>query len=340
MWLFCCYPVGWEQLDDVVLAVVAHARVVSFAGWTAEISEEHFRRQVREIGLVVAAQTANLAPADKHLYALRDVTGTVPSLPLIAASIMSKKLAAGADAIVLDVKCGRGAFMETLDDARALGRLMVAIGSLAGRLVTALITQMEQPLGLAVGNALEVAEAIATLHGRGPADFQELVEAVAGEMLLIAGAAPDAEAARARVQEVIRSGAALARFRQFVVAQGGDGAMIDDPTLLPQAPLRHDVVAPVAGYVQQIDARRVGLASVALGGGRQRKGDPIDPRVGVMLAAKVGEAVHAGATLCTIHAADEASAHAVVDELQAAFTIGPQPVAPLAILLDRIGSEG
>jgi pyrimidine-nucleoside phosphorylase len=161
-------------------------KLESIAGWTAEISEEHFRRQVREIGLVVAAQTANLAPADKHLYALRDVTGAVPSLPLIAASIMSKKLAAGADAIVLDVKCGRGAFMETLDDARALGRLMVAIGSLAGRRVTALITQMEQPLGLAVGNALEVAEAIATLHGQGPADFQELVEAVAGEMLLIA----------------------------------------------------------------------------------------------------------------------------------------------------------
>ena len=314
-------------------------KLESIAGWTAEISEEQFRRQVREIGLVVAAQTANFAPADKHLYALRDVTGTVPSLPLIAASIMSKKLAAGADAIVLDVKCGRGAFMETLDDARALGRLMVAIGSLAGRRVTALITQMEQPLGLAVGNALEVAEAIATLQGHGPADFQALVEAVAGEMLLIAGAAPDAEAAYARVQDVIRSGAALSRFRQFVVAQGGDGARVDDPTLLPQAPVRHAVVAPVAGYVHHIDARRVGLSSVALGGGRHRKGDPVDPRVGVMLAAKVGTPVHAGATLCTIHAADVASAHAVVDELQAAFTIGPLPAAPLPILLDRITSE-
>jgi len=313
-------------------------KLESIAGWTAEISEDHFRRQVREIGLVVAAQTANLAPADKHLYALRDVTGTVPSLPLIAASIMSKKLAAGADAIVLDVKCGRGAFMATLADARALGRLMVAIGRLAGRRVTALITQMEQPLGLAVGNALEVAEAIATLHGRGPADFQELVEAVAGEMLLIANAVPDGAAARARVQEVIRSGAALARFRAFVVAQGGDGSQVDDPARLPQAPVLLDVAAPVAGYVQHVDAQRVGLASVALGGGRQRKGDPIDPRVGVMLAAKVGTQVHAGAPLCTIHAADAASAHAVVDQLQAAFTIGAQPVAPLPIVLDRIVS--
>jgi len=311
-------------------------KLESIAGWTAEVSEAHFRRQVREIGLVVAAQTANLAPADKHLYALRDVTGTVPSLPLIAASIMSKKLAAGADAIVLDVKCGRGAFMETLDDARALGRLMVAIGRLAGRRVTALITQMEQPLGLAVGNALEVAEAIATLHGRGPADFQELVEAVAGEMLLIANAVPDGAAARARVQEVIRNGAALARFRAFAVAQGGDGSQVDDPSLLPQAPVRLAVAAPVSGYVQHIDARRVGLASVALGGGRQRKGDPVDPRVGVMLAAKVGTQVHAGAPLCMIHAADEAAAQAVVDDLQAAFTIGAQPAAPLPIVLDRI----
>jgi pyrimidine-nucleoside phosphorylase len=165
-----------------------------------------------------------------------------------------------------------------------------------------------------------------------------LVEAVAGEMLLIANAVPDGAAARARVQEVIRSGAALARFRAFVVAQGGDGSQVDDPTRLPQAPVRHDVVAPVAGCVQQIDARRVGLASVALGGGRQRKGDPIDPRVGVMLAAKVGTQVHAGAPLCTIHAADSASAHAVVDELQAAFTIGPQFVAPLSIVLDRVVS--
>lgn len=332
----CGLPVGKMSGRGLSFSGGTIDKLESIAGWTAEISEEHFRRQLRTIGLVVAAQTANLAPADKHLYALRDVTGTVPSLPLIAASIMSKKLAAGADAIVLDVKCGRGAFMETLDDARALGRLMVAIGSLAGRRVTALITQMEQPLGLAVGNALEVSEAIATLRGDGPADFQALVEAVAGEMLLIAGAAEDSGQAQARVQEVIRSGAALAKFRQFVVAQGGDGAQIDDPARLPQAPVLHAVVAPVAGYVQHVDARRVGLASVALGGGRHRKGDAIDPRVGVMLAAKVGAHVQAGDTLCTIHAADRAAAHAVVDELQAAFTIGPQPVAPLPILLDRI----
>jgi pyrimidine-nucleoside phosphorylase len=314
-------------------------KLESIAGWTAELSEAHFRRQLQEVGLVIAAQTANLAPADKLLYALRDVTGTVPSLPLIAASIMSKKLAAGADAIVLDVKCGRGAFMETLPDAQALARQMVAIGRLAGRKVTALITQMAQPLGLAVGNALEVQEAIATLHGQGPVDFQELVEAVAGEMLLIAGAADDLAAARAQVSEVIADGRAFAKFRAFVAAQGGDAQLVDHPERLPAAPVQVAVPAPAGGYVHAIDARAVGLVTVDLGGGRLKKGDPVDPAVGVMLQAKVGAQVIAGEPLCIVHAASAATAAAVTTHLQAAYTLKDAPADSLAIVLDRIGGD-
>ena len=266
------------------------------------------------------------------------MTGTVPSLPLIAGSIMSKKLAAGADAIVLDVKCGHGAFMETLENARTLSRLMVAIGALAGRKTTALITQMEQPLGRAVGNALEVQEAIDTLRGAGPADFQELVETVSAEMLLIANAAHDREEAAARVRAAIRSGAALAKFSAFVAAQGGDPRVAEDRTLLPAAPVHVPVTAPHGGYVQAIDARAIGLAAVALGGGRQKKGEAIDPRVGVMVQAKVGDRIAAGDVLCTIHAADETSARWVIDRLIEAYTLQPQPAQTLPILLDRIAA--
>ncbi len=334
----CGLPVGKMSGRGLSFSGGTIDKLESIRGWTAEISEEHFRRQLRAIGLVVAAQTADLAPADKILYALRDVTGTVPSLPLIAGSIMSKKLAAGADAIVLDVKCGRGAFMETLADAQALARQMVAIGTLAGRKVTALITQMEQPLGLAVGNALEVQEAIATLHGRGPADFQELVEAVAGEMLLIAGAADDLAGARDLVSDVIADGRAFARFRDFVASQGGDPALVDHPDRLPAAPVVVPVPAPAAGFVHALDAREVGLVTVELGGGRQKKGDPIDPAVGVMLAAKVGSKVAVGEPLCTIHAATRAAAEAAIPRLQAAYVMAPERAAPLPIVLDRVTS--
>ena len=335
----CGLPVGKMSGRGLSFSGGTIDKLESIAGWTAELSEAHFRRQLQEVGLVIAAQTANLAPADKLLYALRDVTGTVPSLPLIAASIMSKKLAAGADAIVLDVKCGRGAFMETLPDAQALARQMVAIGRLAGRKVTALITQMAQPLGLAVGNALEVQEAIATLHGQGPVDFQELVEAVAGEMLLIAGAADDLAAARAQVSEVIADGRAFAKFRAFVAAQGGDARLVDHPERLPAAPVQVAVRAPVNGYVHAIDARAVGLVTVDLGGGRLKKGDPVDPAVGVMLQAKVGAQVIAGEPLCIVHAASAATAAAVTTHLQAAYTLKDAPADSLAIVLDRIGGD-
>ena len=265
----CGLPVGKMSGRGLSFTGGTIDKLESIPGWTAELSESQFRRQLAEVGLVVAAQTADLAPADKTLYALRDVTGTVNSLPLIAASIMSKKLAAGADAIVLDVKCGHGAFMETLDDARALSRIMVAIGDLAGRKTVALITQMEQPLGRAIGNALEVQEAIDTLRGQGPSDFQELVESVACEMLLIANAAHNHGEASQRVQQAIHSGAALAKFTAFVMAQGGDARVVQDRSLLPAAPVQLTVPAPNDGFVHAIDARSLGLVAVALGGGRQ-----------------------------------------------------------------------
>ncbi len=307
-------------------------------GWQAQLSAEQFRHQLRVVGLVVAAQTTRLAPADQLLYALRDVTGTVPSLPLIASSIMSKKLAAGADAIVLDVKCGRGAFMESLQQARELAQLMVSIGSGAGRRVTALITAMEQPLGRAVGNILEVREAIDTLHGNGPQDFQELTQAVAAEMLLLgdpqlrkkresAGYEVAADTARLRVRTAIDSGAAFAKFAEFVAAQGGHAAFVIDPERLPAAPVALDLAAERDGFVSAVDAREIGLSVVALGGGRQKKGDAIDRRVGVVLAAKVGAQIQTGDSLCTIHATDTPVAQFVASRIRDAYTFAEEPIS-------------
>jgi pyrimidine-nucleoside phosphorylase len=332
----CGLPVGKMSGRGLSFTGGTIDKLESFAGWSPDLSEAQFRAQLRRIGLVVAGQTVNLAPADKTLYALRDVTGTVPSLPLIAASIMSKKLAAGADAIVLDVKCGRGAFMETLHEARTLARLMAGIGRAAGRRVTALITQMDQPLGAAVGNALEVKEAIATLHGAGPADFQELVERVAAEMIALA-AGEGAEQAHAAIRAAIRSGAALGKLRDFVAAQGGDARQVDEPGRLPAAPVVRPVPAPAAGSVAHIDARAVGLVTVDLGGGRHKKGDPIDHRVGVVVRAKVGSRVEEGEPLCHVHAADEAAAGWAVRRLEAAFTLQESDAAPLPVILDRVG---
>jgi pyrimidine-nucleoside phosphorylase len=339
----CQLPVGKMSGRGLSFTGGTIDKLESIRGWQAELSEAQFRRQLKEIGLVVAGQTADLAPADKLLYALRDVTGTVPSLPLIASSIMSKKLAAGADAIVLDVKCGHGAFMETLVEAKKLAKLMVAIGERAGRTVVALITQMDQPLGNAVGNALEVEEAIVTLHGKGPADFQALVEQVATEMLQVG--APQrqtlsAEAARRQVREAIASGAALAKLRAFVVAQGGDGTLIDDPKRLPHAPFRVDVPAPQSGVVQSVDSRAIGLAVVALGGGRQKKGDPIDYGVGVMVHRKVGDRVTMGAPLCTVYAAAEEAAKGVMAQITSAYTVADKAHPPLPILYARVTAAG
>ena len=335
----CGLPVGKMSGRGLGFTGGTIDKLESIAGWNPDLSEDQFRQQLRTIGLVIAGQTADLAPADKHLYALRDVTGTVNSLPLIAGSIMSKKLAAGADAIVLDVKCGRGAFMEKLADAQALARLMVAIGERAGRRMTALITQMARPLGRAVGHALEVQEAIATLQGQGPDDFQRLVVQVAGEMLKLGNttqAVPTADAVEEQIDEAISSGLALAKFRTFVEAQGGDGRIVDDPSRLPQAPLVVPAPALTSGYVQQIDARVIGLTVVEMGGGRQRKGDAIDHRVGIICKQKVGDLVPEGEPLCLVHAANDAMVQRAVQRVQAAYTIGTEPVEPLPILFDRI----
>ena len=338
----CGLPVGKMSGRGLSFSGGTIDKLESIRGWSPDLSEAQFRRQLRDTGLVIAGQTADLAPADKQLYALRDVTGTVASLPLIASSIMSKKLAAGADAIVLDVKCGRGAFMETLEEARALAELMVEIGVRAGRQMTALITQMEQPLGRAVGNALEVKEAIATLNGQGPADFQELVEAVSVEMLRLGQGEANLSAAAAAgaVLGVVDSGAALEKFREFVVAQGGDPAMVDDVALLPEAPVKQAVAASQGGFVHGIDAREVGLTAVELGGGRHKKGDEIDHRVGIVLMHKVGAEVAAGDTLAVVHAANEAGADAACRRIAAAYTLRAAPSSPLPIILDRISSAG
>ena len=311
-------------------------KLESIPGFHAELAPDEFRRAVREVGLVIAAQSVELAPADKRLYALRDVTGTVESIPLIAASVMSKKLAAGADCIVLDVKCGRGAFMHTLDDARRLAQAMVAIGRHAGRRVAAAISTMEQPLGRAIGNALEVREAIAALQGAGPPDLVELCVTLGGELAALSGKAPDQAEGRALLQRTLASGAAWQMFRRFVANQGGDLAVIDQPERLPRAPVVLPLPAPRAGTVAAIDGMALGYILNELGGGRQRKEDRIDPAVGLVLAAKVGDRVAAGAPLLHVHAASERDAGRVLPRLAAAFAIAEQDVAPPPLIYEII----
>ena len=303
-------------------------KLESIPGLRTALDAAEFRQIVREVGLVVAAQSGELAPADKKLYALRDVTATVESIPLIAASVMSKKLAAGADCIVLDVKYGSGAFMHTLEDARLLAQRMVAIGRHAGRRVAAVLSSMQQPLGYNIGNALEVQEAIGALRGGGPADLVELSLALGAQLVLLAGKSESEADARALLTNVLASGAAWAKFRQMVAAQGGDLAFIDAPERLPSAPITHDLPAPRAGYVVAIDGMALGLSVNELGGGRARKEDQIDPAVGLVLRAKVGDRVEAGAPLLTIHAANAAAAEGVAPRLAAAYTLGDAPVSP------------
>jgi len=303
-------------------------KLESIPGYRVALDIDEFLAVVRRCGVVVAGQTADLAPADKRLYALRDVTATVPSVPLIASSVMCKKIAAGAQAMVLDVKVGRGAFMETLDDARELARRMIAIGEQVGRRVTAVLSGMDQPLGHAVGNALEVVEAIEALRGRGPADYREHCRLIGGEMLLLAGLAATPAEARHILERTIAEGRALDRFRAWVAAQGGDPGVADDYNLLPQAPVRRDLAAPRDGVIATLDARTVGETAVALGAGRERKEDAIDPAVGIVLHAKIGDRVAAGQPLLTIHARSDSSACDAADRLLAAYTFRDRPVAP------------
>ncbi len=279
-------------------------KLESFPGFTTALTTERFIDNVNRIGIAIMGQTADLAPADKKLYALRDVTATVDNLSLIASSIMSKKLAAGADAIVLDVKTGSGAFMKQEAEAKALAEEMVKIGKNAGRRTVAVISDMDQPLGFAVGNALEVREAIETLRGNGPEDFLELCLTLGSQMLMAGGKAESAREAEEMLRAVIADGSALGKLAEFVEAQGGDGSAVYHPELLPQAAIQEPVAAPESGYLSRIVCDEVGICSLILGGGRETKESEIDLSVGLVLRKKVGDYVEAGEPLAVIHAND------------------------------------
>ncbi len=287
----CNVPVGKMSGRGLGSSGGTLDKMESFPGWSAELTLKQFKRQLKEISLVLAGQTTELAPADGKLYALRDVTGTIASIPLIAASIMSKKLAAGADAIVLDVKVGKGAFLATLDDARNLATQMVEIGQDAGRKTVALIADMNQPLGHAVGNALEVKEAISTLNGEGPGDFWAHCLEIAGHMLVLAGAATTLEEARQLATIARDDGRAFHKFRLLVEHQGGSASLVDDPTKIAVAKYTDSVYASQSGYITGIDAGAVGWRCLTLGGGRTVKTDSIDHAVGMVIPTKVGDYV-------------------------------------------------
>jgi len=310
-------------------------KLESIPGLRVELSTEAFITQVRRIGLAVAGQSPRLVPADKILYALRDTTATVDSVPLIAGSVMSKKLAAGADAIVLDVKAGRGAFTATVEQARELAEALVTIGRGAGRDTVALVTAMQQPLGRAVGNGLEVVEAVETLHNQGPEDLVELCLALGSEMLVLGGRAPDRARAQAILRAVLRDGRAWRKFAEMVETQGGDRRVVEDPARMPAAPVRFEVKAKDDGYVRSVDALAIGLAAKALGAGRDTKDAAIDPRVGVVLTRKRGDPVGEGEPLAIIHAASDGAARAVAGSIQQAFRIGLRP-APQPLIHARV----
>lgn len=303
-----------------------------FPGFTTGLTERQFFDAVKTVGMAIMGQTANLAPADKKLYALRDVTATVNQLSLIAGSIMSKKLASGADAIVLDVKTGNGAFMQKEEDAFALAREMVRIGNGAGRETVAVVTDMDQPLGNAVGNILEVKEAILSLNGQGPADLMEVVYALGTRMALLGGAAATPEEALEKLKQVIINGSALAKFKEFVKNQGGDDSFVSNPQLLPNAKHLLKVENTQSGYVQRILAQEVGLASLVLGGGRTTKDSVIDLSVGILLEKKRGDAVAPGDSLAIIYANDMEKAIEAYGKIVRAYEIGEEKPAPVPMV--------
>ena len=312
-------------------------KIESISGYRVELTIDEFLQQLASIGQVLCGQTADLTPADKLLYALRDVTGTVASMDLIASSVMSKKIAGGAQGIVLDVKTGLGAFMKSVEGARQLSTLMVEIGIRAERRVVCLISDMNQPLGNAVGNALEIREAIMTMRGEGPDGFREHCLEVAGHMLVMAGATKELEAGKDKIARTLADGSALARFRQLVETQGGDTSMVDDPDKLPRAKYIETIGAPQTGYVAQIHPLEVGLSVMALGGGREKKGDAIDHAVGIEIHRKVGDRVEKGDPLFTVHANDRSKLEAAADRVLGAHKFSEDAVSPLPLFHDTIG---
>jgi pyrimidine-nucleoside phosphorylase len=315
-------------------------KLEAIPGFRVALSLDEYRAQLADIGCCLISQTATIAPADKALYALRDVTGTVDSLPLIASSVMSKKLAEGSDALVLDVKCGRGAFMKRVPDARALARSMVSIGTAAGLRTECLITQMDVPLGHAVGNALEIAECVQVLRGQGPADLTELVVRLGTRMVRLAKKAATDEDAAALVRDTLSSGAALARFRQMVERQGGDPAVVDDPGRLPSATLSHVVTASRPGSVTALDALLVGRAAVALGAGRDKKDDPVDLTAGIVLLKKPLDSVTAGEPVMELRYNDPSRLPAALSMVTQAVVIGDQPAAAQPLVLGWVHDSG
>ena len=307
-------------------------KLESIPGFSTQLEDDAFEEQVNSIGISIMGQTKDLAPADKLLYALRDVTATVDQISLIASSIMSKKLAAGADAILLDVKTGSGAFMKEESDAIQLAKEMVEIGKSAGRKMTAVITNMDEPLGMAVGNILEVKEAIDTLKGNGPDDFVGLIETLASHMLILGGAAKDFDEGLMRVRESIQSGKALDKFKQFVAAQGGDTKYIDHPELFEQADIIEEIRSEQDGFVGSIDAQEMGICSLILGGGRETKESVIDPTVGLVFSKKVADPVKKGDVLATIYGNDEEKVKQAVLHFKANYhIIEEKPTKPIMI---------
>jgi pyrimidine-nucleoside phosphorylase len=311
-------------------------KLESIPGFRVELSTDEFVAQVRDVGLAIVGQTADLVPADKKLYGLRDVTATVDNVSLIAASIMSKKIASGADAIVLDVKVGDGAFMKTLADAQVLAETMIALGQRAGRDVVCVLTDMDQPLGRAVGNALEVRESVAVVRGEGPPDLTELVLDACAHLLALSDLDVDVAGGRALAEAVVADGTALTAYERWIRAQGGD----PDEAALPKAPLVREVFAPRDGYVQRLAALPVGTAALHLGAGRRTKDEEVDHAVGIVCTKKRGDRVDAGEPLAELHARDEATADEAASTVLAAYELGDEPPRARGIVLDTLGERG
>jgi pyrimidine-nucleoside phosphorylase len=335
----CGLPVGKMSGRGLGFSGGTLDKLESIPGFRTDLTKDEFLHQLGSLGMVLSGQSVDLARADGKFYALRDVTGTVPSIPLIAASIMSKKIAAGAQAIVLDVKVGNGAFMKTLNEARELASLMVSIGELSGRDVVAVLSDMNQPLGQAVGNALEMKEAILTLMGKGPQDFWAHCLEISSLMLVQGKRAETIEAARDMVNDALVSGRGLDYLKRLVEAQGGDVTVIENPERLPEAPIKSVIAAPKAGFVHEVHARQVGETAVLLGAGRSTKGEEIDLAVGISVLVKVGDRVEDGQPLFVVHARDENSLTIATEQLTSAIIIGDTPQDPLPLFYGLVSSD-
>ena len=336
--LVACFDVAVPMISGRGLGITGGTldKLESIPGYQAKITEQHFIDVIKKCGCSIIGQTDRLAPADKKLYALRDVTATVPSIPLITASIMCKKMAEGIDALVLDVKCGSGAFMKTLDDARALAISMINVGKAMNKKVSAIITDMNQPLGQTAGNALEVIESIETLQGKGPADLVDLTVLFAAEMISLVHPVKDMTALDLELRAKLQNGDALARFRDMVRLQHGDVRAIDDVSRLPKAKIVEEYSAPHAGYVAEVNADAVGRACIVLGAGRKKTEDPVDFAVGISDLAKIGDKIDKGSPLLMIHANDKHKLEEAEKLLDQAFRFSASPVAPSPAVLETL----